>query len=66
VCPTFREHLAREGGGLAKRKIVARAYERFRELPVVVVLAVLWLVGAALLGLYMLVLYLCVLLLLGV
>ena len=30
--------------------VVVRAYERFLELPVVVVLAVLWLAGATLLG----------------
>ena len=29
---------------------VGQAYERFLELPVVVVLAVMWLAGAALLG----------------
>ena len=34
-----------------------RAYERFLELPVVVVLAVLWLTGATLLGSVVLVLY---------
>ena len=36
---------------------VGQAYERFLELPVVVVLAVLWLAGTALLGSVALVLY---------
>jgi hypothetical protein len=36
---------------------VGQAYERFLELPVVVVLAVMWLAGAALLGSVALVLY---------
>ena len=36
---------------------VGQAYERFLELPVVVVLAVMWLAGAALLGPVALVLY---------
>jgi hypothetical protein len=36
---------------------VGQAYERFLELPVVVVLAVMWLAGAALLGSVTLVLY---------
>ncbi len=58
-----REHLVPEGGSHAKREIVARAYERFLELPVAVVLAVLWLMGAVLLGGCALALYLCVLLL---
>jgi hypothetical protein len=36
---------------------VGQAYERFLELPVVVVLAVMWLAGATLLGSVALVLY---------
>ena len=36
---------------------MAAAYERFLELPVVVVLAVLWIMGTALLGSITLVLY---------
>jgi hypothetical protein len=36
---------------------VGQSYERFLELPVVVVLAVMWLAGAALLGPVALVLY---------
>jgi hypothetical protein len=36
---------------------VGQAYERFLELPVVVVLAVMWLAGATLLGSIALVLY---------
>ena len=39
---------------------IGRAYERFLELPQVVVLAVLWTVGTALLGSIALVLYLTV------
>jgi hypothetical protein len=41
-------------------------YERFLELPVAVVVGVLWLVGAALLGVCALALYLYVSLLVGV
>ena len=37
---------------------VGRAYERFLELPVALMLAVMWLVGAALLGSGVLVVYL--------
>jgi hypothetical protein len=40
--------------------IIGRAYERFLELPVVFVLAVLWMMGVALLGSIALVLYLSV------
>jgi hypothetical protein len=36
---------------------IARAYERFLEMPVLVVLAVLWVAGAALLGSLALALY---------
>jgi hypothetical protein len=36
---------------------IGRTYERFLELPVVVVLAVMWMVGAALLGSSALALY---------
>ena len=43
-----------------------RAYERFLELPVPLVLVVLWFVGAALLGVCALALYLYVSLLAGV
>jgi hypothetical protein len=49
-----------------KRRIeqtLERAYERVLELPVPLVLAVLWLTGAALLGACALVLYLYLLLL---
>jgi hypothetical protein len=38
-------------------KRIARAYERFLEMPVLVVLAVLWVAGAALLGSLALALY---------
>lgn len=37
---------------------IERAYERFLELPVTVVLVVLWLAGTALVGLCVLILYL--------
>jgi hypothetical protein len=39
---------------------IGRAYERFLELPVVVVLAVLWLLGGAIIGSCLLALYLVV------
>ncbi len=42
---------------------VMRAYKRFLELPVVIVLAGLWLAGVGLLGIGVLVLYLCVIVL---
>ena len=38
--------------------IIGRAYERFLELPVVVVLAVLWLLGGAIIGSCLLAIYL--------
>ena len=37
---------------------IGRAYERFLELPVVVVLAVLWLLGGAIIGSCLLAIYL--------
>lgn len=40
------------------RDKIVRAYERFLELPVTVVLAVLWLTGVGFLGLFAIVLYL--------
>jgi hypothetical protein len=43
---------------MCKRRVV-RAYERFLELPVVVVLVVLWAAGVVLVGFCALVLYLC-------
>ena len=43
---------------MREKNWIVRAYERFYELPVPVVLAVLWLVGAVLLGLGALALYL--------
>jgi hypothetical protein len=42
---------------------IVRAYEWFLELPVTVVLVVLWLAGVGLVGFCVLVLYLCWLLL---
>ena len=42
---------------------IMRAYERFLELPVPIVLAILWLCGVGLVGLCVLALYLCWLLL---
>lgn len=44
---------------------IERAYERFLALPVTFVLAVLWMVGAVLLGWSVLVLYLAVRVLVG-
>lgn len=38
---------------------IVQAYERFLEMPVAVVLVVLWLAGMGLLGFCALVLYLC-------
>jgi hypothetical protein len=43
---------------MREKNWVARAYERFLELPVAVVLAVLWLGGMVLLGSCVLTLYL--------
>ena len=43
---------------MREKNWIVRAYERFYELPVPVVLAVLWLVGAVLLGSCALALYL--------
>ena len=43
--------------------VVLAGYELFLRLPVAIVLAVLWLLGAAFLGLCLLTLYLCVTLL---
>ncbi len=55
---TKGEDTPRKRGALALLPLtVGQAYERFLELPVVVVLAVLWMAGAALLGSIALVLY---------
>lgn len=43
---------------MGKKNWIVETYERFYELPVPVILAVLWLVGAVLLSSYALVLYL--------
>lgn len=43
--------------------VVLASYELFLRLPVAIVLVVLWLLGAAILGLCLLTLYLCVTLL---
>jgi hypothetical protein len=40
------------------KRTVSRAYEKFLELPVPAVLVILWLVGAALIGLVLATLYL--------
>jgi hypothetical protein len=46
------------GGRFERGGIVARAYERFLELPVAIVLAATWVAGVALLGTCALILYL--------
>ena len=46
------------GGRFEREGIVARSYERFLELPVVGVLAAMWVAGVALLGSCALILYL--------
>jgi hypothetical protein len=43
---------------MSKSKVV-RVYERFLELPVLIVLVVLWLAGVGFVGLCALALYLC-------
>ena len=50
-------------GVLMRKGRIVRAYEWFLELPVAVVLVVLWLAGMGLVGFCVLVLYLCWLLL---
>jgi hypothetical protein len=44
---------------MGEKKRVLQAYERFYELPVPVILALMWLVGVVLLSSCALVLYLC-------
>ena len=46
------------GGRFEREGIVVRSYERFLELPVVSVLAAMWVAGVALLGSCVLILYL--------
>jgi hypothetical protein len=46
----IREGLFARGGSLLKEDLVSQSYEQFLELPVPVVLAVMWVAGAVLEG----------------